>query len=151
MKKFILPLVLALVGLASCTTYGKKVKISDHLEIYMKGDNVTETEAKKLGTYIDTLWKDATNDKSFQLSKDSSGYVVRMVVDEKKYKEDSSLSASFMALQTLFETQVFPGSKVKLVLTDNTFKDIKGAVFTGSTDSKEPSDSSKTQDSTIKK
>ena len=141
MKKIILPLLLSLVAFASCNTYGKKVKISDHLEVYLKGDNVTEAEAKKLGTYIDTLWKDAKNDKSFQLSKDSGQYVVRMVVDEKKYKEDPSLSASFTALQILFETQVFTGSKVKLILTDNTFNDLKNATFTGSDGSKELLDS----------
>jgi len=125
MKRIILPLLLLTIVFASCSSYGKRVKISDHVEVYMKGDSVKESEAKKLGTYIDTLWKDQTGMKSFQLSKDSGEYVVRMVVDEKKLKEDSSLNVSFMAVQILFETQVFPGDKVKLVLTDNTFKDLK--------------------------
>lgn len=125
MKKIILPLLLLMIIIGSCSTYGKKVKISDRVEVYMKGDGVTEAEAKKLGTYIDTLWKEQTNMKSFQLSKDSGQYVVRMVVDEEKLKADTSLNVSFMAIQILFETQVFPGDKVKLVLTDNAFKDIK--------------------------
>jgi uncharacterized protein YxeA len=129
MKKIILPLLLLMILIGSCSTYGKKVKISDRVEVYMKGDSVTEAEAKKLGTYIDTLWKDQTNMKSFQLSKDSGQYVIRMVVDEKKLKQDSSLNVSFMALQILFQSQVFPGNKVKLTLTDNTFKDFKS--FTG--------------------
>jgi hypothetical protein len=30
-----------------------------------------------------------------------------------------------MALQFLFESQVFTGNRVKLILTDNKFKDIK--------------------------
>ena len=105
--------------------YGKKVIINDKLEVYLKGDNVTEADARKLGAYIDTTWKDATNKKSFQLCKDSGQYVVRMVVDEKKVKSDNSLDVSFMALQMLFESQVFNNNKVKLILTDDHFKDVK--------------------------
>lgn len=105
--------------------YGKKVTINDNLEVFMKGDNVTEDDAKKLGNYFAETWKENKNDKSFQLSKDASGYVVKMVVDEEKLKADSSLNVSFMAIQILLEAEVFKGSKVKLVLTNNKFKDIK--------------------------
>lgn len=105
--------------------YGKKVTINDNLEVFMKGDGVTEDDAKKLGNYFAETWKENKNDKSFQLSKDAAGYVVKMVVDEDKLKADSTLDLSFMAIQTLLETEVFKGSKVKLVLTNNKFKEIK--------------------------
>ena len=47
--------------------YGKKVTINDSLEIYIKGDSTTETDARKLGDYLAKTWKDITNKKSFQL------------------------------------------------------------------------------------
>jgi hypothetical protein len=121
----ILLLVIAIV-FASCNNeYGQKIKTSDHTEVYIKGDSVTEADAKKFGTFLDTTYKDSKNKRSFQITKDSGQYVIRMVVDEEKVKKDSSLDVSFMALQILFETQVFTGNKVKLILTDNQFKDIK--------------------------
>lgn len=105
--------------------YGKKVTINDKLEIYIKGDSTTEADAKKLGTYLAETWKETTNQKSFQLKKEQNEYQVRMVVDEEKIKTDSTLDVSFMALRMLIEEQVFKGSKVKLILTNNKFKDLK--------------------------
>jgi len=111
---------------ASCDIngYGKKVKVSDNTEIFIKND-ATEAEAKKLGNYFDSTWKEQTNKKSFQLSKDSGNYTVRMVVDEDKVKNDTTLDVSFQAIQFLIEEQVFKGSKVTLILTDNKFNDIR--------------------------
>lgn len=118
-------LMLFVVLFASCNSdYGKKVKVSDHTEIFIKND-ATEDEAKKLGNYIDSTWKEQTNEKSFQLSKDSGNYTVRMVVDEAKVKADTTLDVSFQAIQFLIADQVFKGSKVTLILTDNKFNDIK--------------------------
>lgn len=120
----ILLLVIATL-FASCNDYGQKVKISDYTEVYIKGDSVTEADAKKFGNYLDTTYKESNNKRSFQLTKDSGQYVIRMVVDEEKVRKDSTMDVSFMALQILFETQVFTGNRVKLILTDNQFNDIK--------------------------
>lgn len=111
--------------LVSCNNYGKKVKIDDTMEVYIKGDSVNENQAKKLGAYLASLWKEAKNQKSLQLSKDRGMYVVKMVIDEDKLKQDSTLDVSFMALKTLPEAEIFDNKQVKFVLTDNTFKDIK--------------------------
>src|SRR5688572_7155959 len=127
MKFYLISLFLFVAILfASCDIggHGKKIKISDHTEIFIKHD-ATEAEAKKLGNFIDSTWKEQTNDKSFQLSKDSGKYTVRMVVDENKVKNDTTLDISFQAIQFLIEDQVFKGSKVTLILTDNKFNDIK--------------------------
>lgn len=127
MKIYLLSLLMfSAILFTSCDIngYGEKVKVSDHTEIYIKND-ATEAEAKKLGNYIDSTWREQTNQKSFQLSKDSGNYTVRMVVEVEKVKKDSTLDASFMAIQFLFEDQVFKGSRVKLVLTDEKFNDIK--------------------------
>lgn len=120
----ILLLVFA-IFFASCNEYGKKINVSEYTEVYIKGDGVTEADAKKFGNYLDTTYKDSKNKKSFQITKDSGQYVIRMVVDEEKVKSDTTLDESFMALQFLFESQVFTGNRVKLILTDNKFSDIK--------------------------
>ncbi|MEO5782556.1 MAG: hypothetical protein ABIQ07_04750 [Ginsengibacter sp.] len=119
-------LLFSLVVCVSCNTspYGKKVKVNDRIEVFIKNE-ANEAEAKKLGNFIDSTWKMSTNQKSFQLSKDIGQYTVRMVVDENKIKEDSSLDVSFMAIQFLLEENVFKGSKVILILTNDSFKDIK--------------------------
>lgn len=64
-------LMFLLVFFISCNTspYGKKIKVNDRIEVYIK-NGATEADAKKFGDYIDTTWKTSTNKKSFQLSKD---------------------------------------------------------------------------------
>jgi hypothetical protein len=128
MLKRICTLAMMVVLFAACSIfspYGKKVTINNSLEIYIKGDSTTETDARKLGDYLTKTWKDITNKKSFQLIKENGGYTVKMVVDTEKLKADSTLDISFMALRMLIADEVFKGSKVKLVLTDNKFKDVK--------------------------
>jgi hypothetical protein len=126
MKKLftILAGVIAFV-LVSCNNYGKKVKIDDTMEVYLKGDSVNENQAKQMGNYLVKLWSDSKQQKSLQLSKDSGLYIVKMVVDEDKFKKDTTVDVAFIALKTLLETEVFNNQQIKFVLTDNTFNDIK--------------------------
>lgn len=129
MKKIFLCLSIGLMVLMTAcnifSPYGKKIKINDTLEIYIKGDSTTEADAKKLGNYIAETWKESKNDKSFQLIKDKNSYTIKMVVNEKKFTTDSTLDGSFKLLRMLIEEQVFNGSVVKLVLTDSNFADFK--------------------------
>lgn len=122
---FVLFAAIALLACNLLSPYGKKVTINNTLEIYIKGDSTTEADAKKLGNYLAETWKDLDNKKSFQLIKENGTYVVKMVVDEEKVKSDATLDVSFMALRMLIAEEVFKGSAVKLVLTNNKFKDIK--------------------------
>jgi hypothetical protein len=126
MKLSIISLCLFLsILFSSCDIdgYGKKITVSDRTEVFIIKD-ATEAEAKKMGNYFDTTWKEQTQKKSFQLAKDSGNYTVRMVVDTEKVK-DSSMDESFQAVQFLLADQVFKGSNVKLILTDDKFKDFK--------------------------
>ena len=129
MKKFFLLLAVAVAMIVtSCnmlSPYGKKIKINDKIEVYIRGDSTTEADAKKLGAYIAETWKESKSNKSFQLQKDKNVYTVKMVVDAQKFKSDSTLDGSFQLIRMLIEEQVFKGSKVKLVLTNNKFADIK--------------------------
>lgn len=126
-KTIVLAFVSALlIAITSCTSpYGKKIKINDTLEVYVKGDNVHDTDAQKLGNYFAELWKDSQNEKSLQLMKDDSAYIVKMVVDEEKLKSDSTLIAGFTAIRFLLETQVFNGQPVKFMVTDDHLKTIR--------------------------
>ncbi len=126
MKLSIISLCLFLsILFSSCDIdgYGKKITVSDRTEVFIIKD-ATEAEAKKMGNYFDSTWKEQTQKKSFQLAKDSGNYTVRMVVDTEKVK-DSSMDESFQAVQFLLADQVFKGSNVKLILTDDKFKDFK--------------------------
>jgi hypothetical protein len=81
-SKFTILLLCFAILFASCNEYGKKIKISDYTEVYIKGDSVSEADARKFGNYLDTTYKDSKNKKSFQITKDSGQYVIRMVVYE---------------------------------------------------------------------
>ena len=124
MRKLFFVFAFAFV-LVSCDNYGKKVKINDTLDVYLKGDNVNENEARKLGHYITELSGNAKNKKSFQLSRDGEKFIVKMVVDKDKLKADTSLDESFVALKTLLEANVFNNRPVKFTVTDDHFKDLK--------------------------
>ncbi|MFL5772959.1 MAG: hypothetical protein ACJ75F_07370 [Flavisolibacter sp.] len=124
MKQLLFVLASAFV-LVSCNDYGKKVKINDNLEIYVKGDGVTQNDARKLGNYFAELSRDSKNQKSLQLSKDSGKYEVKMVVDQERMKANAVTDESFTALKTLIETQVFNNQPVKFTITDDHFKGLK--------------------------
>lgn len=128
MRKIFLLMAVATVSIVSCnlfSPYGKAIKINDTLDVYIKGDSITEADAKKLGNYLAELWKENNNHKSVQLQKESHAYVVRMAADEKVLKADPSLEAAFSTVRDLIEVNVFPGSTVKLTLTNEKFEDIK--------------------------
>jgi hypothetical protein len=127
MKKIFL-LVAVAISIVSCnlfSPYGKAVKINDSLEVYIKGDSTTEADAKKLGSYLAELWKENSNHKSIQLLKEQNAFIVKMVADEKVLKADPSLEAAFSTVRDLIEANVFTGSIVKLILTNEKFEDIK--------------------------
>ena len=145
MKKILPALLIGMIGLfVACNPYGKKITINDNTEVFLKGDSATENDARKLGNFVVSTWKESTNKKSFQLSKEKNIYIVKMVVNEEKLKTTPGIELSFMALRMLIEENVFKGSQVKFVLTDNTFKDIR------SFNSSYPSDSSMLKRDSVK-
>ena len=117
--------LIVLIGLTlfSCNPHGKSVRINDHLEVFIKND-ASEEEGKKLGDYIAALDSTNKNDKSVQLTKDAEVYTVRVVVPDVAVN-DAELMPSFQALQYLIKENVFPGKTVKLVLSNDDFKDKK--------------------------
>lgn len=129
MKKSIYIIIIFTVFITACnffgSDYGKRIEISDKVEVFIKGDSTTEQDAKKLGTYLDTTWKDITHKRSFQLIKEKGEYNIGMVVDEALLKKDTTLEVSFKALRLLIAMSVFPDNKVNLILTNDSFKPYK--------------------------
>ena len=128
MKKNTVCLLIAVLAITACnllSPYGKKVKINDKSEVYIKGAGVTEADAQKLGNYLLKIkFFDDSSHKSVQLLKDST-YVVKFVVDADALKQNPAAEVSFMAIQMLITDSVFNGKKVRVVLADNNLKDIK--------------------------
>lgn len=127
MKKICLLFFAAAILLASCNSYGDKVKINDKSEVYYRGDGVTEADAKKLGDFLlkQGLFDDK-NERSVQLSKDSGAYVVRFVFDKATFEKDKETTLlGFQVWQMWISENVFNSAKTKVVLADNKFKDFQ--------------------------
>lgn len=116
----------------SCTgRFGKKIKISDRTDIYIKDTSVTEAEARVFGDYIDHVYQ-SDYARRFQLAKDSNTYFIRMIVDKGEIEQKPGLEQSYMALRYLIQTKVFPSSNVKLILSNDEFegyKTIKDSIY----------------------
>jgi hypothetical protein len=128
MRKILLPL-LAVLMLAACTNYGKKVKIGS-VEIYYK-EGINKEDAEKTADLFDRAIKESdpnsTQRKSFQLIKSSDTVTLNMVVD--KEKMGAVGDESFYAISTLVSDSIFNGKPVNLTLTDNKFKPIRTLTF----------------------
>ena len=128
MKKIMLPF-LALLLLAACSNYGKKVK-SGSVEIYYK-EGISEPEAQKTADMFDRLVKQsdpsATQRKSFQLTKPSDTVMLKMVVD--KDKMGNVGDESFYAIAYMVSDSIFNGKPVNMVLTDNKFKAVRTLTY----------------------
>lgn len=125
MRTILLFLLPAIILLASCDNYGKKVTVGKN-EVYYKGDGVTEAEAKKLGDYLkkEQYFNDSS-EKSVQLIKEGSDYVVKLVVDKDKVDlKNEALMNQYWVMQALFSENVFNNAKTKIILADTKLKDI---------------------------
>ena len=127
MKKLILPL-LAVLMLAACTNYGKKVK-EGHIEVYYK-EGITQQEAEKTAKALYDADSKAGNDparKSFQLSREGDTVLLRMVVDQSRAKEMGDENFSPIAL--MISENAFNGKPVNMELTDTKFKTIRSIAY----------------------
>ena len=129
MKKILIGLV-AMITLASCTNHGKKIKIDGtKAEVYIKGDGVTEDEAKKAGDYLKKEFL-PSNDKeaSMQITRDGDVYTMRFVYDKKHY-DTANVDDAFKMIAAGLSKEVFSGKKVDIALSDKHFKDYKNIPF----------------------
>ncbi len=115
--------------IASCNSFGKKVNIDGTKgEVYYKGEGVTESDAKTLGTYLkdDLQYFSNDNVSSVQLLKAASGgYDVRFVVDEKKLKTLENSDAIFQSFGSAMSIDLYKNQPVNIFLADENMKDLK--------------------------
>jgi hypothetical protein len=110
--------LLMVVGLA-CNGNGTKLEFNGG-ELYYT-DNVTESEAKKLGEY---LVKEGFYDgkpKSVQLDKEGSNYQFRMVVQKEKQNDPQTLDMMKTFGKEL-SADVFNNAPVEMHVCDETLK-----------------------------
>jgi hypothetical protein len=127
MRKILLLLLPVMLILTSCdlfNNFGKKVAVNDKMTVYYKGDGVTESDAKKLGEWIDQNRGDNKDELTAQIMKEGDAYVVRMPVKEELVNKDKErYERIFWYMQDQISEGVFDGKKTKIILTDNKLKD----------------------------
>lgn len=131
MKKFTLMALAALLVLTSCdifNNYGKKLEISENFDVYYKGDNVTEAEAKKLGDFWQGLRQqnNITTEQTLQLTKDSNAYVVHLpAIQEQLNKNKEQTLMQMWYMQDLISENVFGGARTRIVLTNEKLETVE--------------------------
>lgn len=131
MKRLTLLLSAAVLLLAACNAfdnYGTKLNIAEKFDVYYKGDNVSEAEAKKLGDFWMQLRKqnNITEEQALQLTKDGDAYVVHIPAKPEELKENKEKTIMQMwIMQDLLSQGAFDGKKTKIVLTDEELKTVE--------------------------
>ena len=112
---------------ASNGGFGERVKISDELEVFYKGD-ATEEEAKALGEYLEeeSLIKAVSGTASIQLDKEEDAYTVRIVYNKEAYEENSEAYLfTFSSWPQLVSKKVFKGDDTEVMIADEKFKEVE--------------------------
>ena len=113
--------VLMAVGLA-CTGYGTKLEYNGG-ELYYT-DNVSETDAKKLGDYLVKSGFFSGKKLTVQLDKSGATYQFRMVVMPEK-QNDETTAAMLKVFAGEISEEVFGGAPVELHICDDSLKTIR--------------------------
>lgn len=127
MKK-LLPL-LALLVLAACTNYGKKVKNGD-IEVFYK-EGIDQSQAQKTADFLASQIKESgaksTGRKSFQLSKPGDTVLLKMVADKEKALQMGD-DVFYLIAQQISEN-AFNGAPVNMQLTNSTLNPFKTLTY----------------------
>lgn len=104
--------------------YGKKLTFGNH-EVYYKGEGVSESDARKLGEYLEEQeWFDKDGDrKSAQLTHDGEDYLVHLVVKDGGLTDAKELAG--WKLQSGMSEELFNGKPVRIVWANTDLKDVE--------------------------
>lgn len=80
-------------------------------------ENVSKEQADSLADYLEELYGDLENQKTFQLDRRGDDMIVRMCANSQAL-ETNKLDASFMALEMLIQQTVFTDNNVVVELCD---------------------------------
>lgn len=113
---------IALLRLASCHDYGKKLTFNGG-DLYYTSQ-VTEADAQKLGNYlVKEKFFDGTS-KTVQLNKNGETYEFRMVMIKDGEKAPNTVE-TFTAVSKELSENVFSGGKVVVHLCDDRLKTLR--------------------------
>lgn len=126
MKTFLILLMPVALLVACGSDYGNRVAINNNSDVFYKGRGVTEADAKRLGDFLlREGYFDTVTNKTVQLTKDTSSWVVRLVVDKEKYASaDVTLSTAMRIFEGVMSEQVFNREKTRMELVDDEMKPI---------------------------
>jgi hypothetical protein len=113
--------ILLTVGLA-CSSYGTKLEFNNG-ELYYT-DNVTETDARKLGDYLVKAGFFDGKKITVQLDKAGSTYQFRMVVVKEKQNDDATMEI-MKTFAGEISDKVFNGAPTELHICDDQLKTIR--------------------------
>ena len=127
--KNLLPAIIGLLLLASCSNnYGTKVS-KEYLEVFYK-EGISKEMAEKTLDYLLPEWRDdgeKTKTKSVQLSKNGDTIVFKAVsVMEVMNKMDETV---FYNMGSELSAKLYNNAPVNVVLTDEKFKPLRTYVF----------------------
>ena len=112
--------ILMCVGLA-CSNYGTKLDFNGG-EVYYT-NNVTETEARKLGDYLVKEEFFDGKPKTVQLDKSGSTYQFRMVVQKEKQNDPNTVEL-MKAFAGQISSDVFGNAPTELHICDESLKTV---------------------------
>ena len=113
--------VLLTIGLA-CSSYGTKLDFNNG-ELYYT-DNVTESDAKKLGDYLVNSGFFSGKKITVQLDKSGATYQFRMVVQPEK-QNDEATAVLMKAFAEEISEEVFNDAPTELHICDDQLKTVK--------------------------
>lgn len=119
--------VSAMLFFSGCESNGKKYDFNGKQNIYYKGDGVSESDAKKLATYLNEIkYFGSDKELSVQITKEKETkdtVNINFVVDKSKLTEE--IETSFMLIGGYIAQNVFSGTPVNINFIDTAFKLIK--------------------------
>src|SRR5690349_23053406 len=128
--------LLSAVCLASCTNFGKRVKVEGTKgEIFYK-EGVTEEEAKKVGDVLKDGFFSSDKEASVQVVNDSGAYTIKFVYNKDYFEKNPGLEKEFRAYASKISKEVLNGKKVNIALTNDRFREFKTFPFVEETEAK---------------
>lgn len=108
-------------------SYGEKVDFGNGEEVYYKGD-ATEQDARKLGAFLrNTGYFDGSGSKSVQIVKDSGTIMIRFVVKDGIWNQESYVS-KFKDYGSQISSELYGGQQIEVHLCDTSFNTQKAFV-----------------------
>lgn len=128
--------ILAIITLLTACTgdYGKKLQLGRGELFYT--EQITEAEAKQLGQFLqDNAWVNDEARVSYQIDKEGSHYVFKMVLADEKFTKDAEYIANMEILAGFMSRDAFANKPVDLWLCNDKFEPLYKVPYKALSDS----------------